>query len=531
VTPEHSTSAIDLSAPHAEEIPVCGPIEESGGRLYKIFLLLFIMAVAGFLFFGLFEPFDGFHGFQEAWYAAIAENYSSHSLFMPTTYDENLDLNVPPFFSYLIYISFSLFGPGEAAARIVPVFFSLLSLLAVYLLGETLLRKGAGLETAALFASTSLFLILGRNVQTDIVYVTLSLFCVYFYLKARRSENSLTFVLAGIFLGFSLFTKQFAVIPAAALILFEALGPDRKKLLKKDFLIFLAAAAVVIAPYYGYHLLHDAGRLIRAQLHGSASKAGLAAGPTLQFLLTELLWGCSPLILLGGIAGMAVSFLHFTRNKLLVILSIALFFIFYLFFHRHSYYLFGMIPFLAVSFGWLREQLSQRIYRLILLLSILLGFCLSLYQSFGSNYGGGELKQVGQYLVSYENPVVLADRAYILNYEPLFRYYARNAMLLPRDSESSPAQRAKIRESDGIFSFSGIPIDSNTTQSIPITGTRYGLKVGTRCFIHVPPNVHFLAPAAPAETERYEIDRSLGPFVRLTQVSFFLIKHSGSNNS
>ncbi len=278
----------------------------SRGVVLTCVLWVFLAIDIGLLCFALSDPFDGFHGFQEAWYAAIAENYSSHSLLEPTKYDGALDLNVPPFFSYLVYASFSLFGQTEFAARLVPVVFALLTLLATWVLAGMLIRRGAGLEAAALLASTPIFLIMGRSVQTDIVFVALSMFSVFFYLRATRSDRRRDFVLAGLLMGFAFFTKQFAVVPLASLILWELGGAERRRLLTANFLLFLLMTGVVLVPYYGYHVLADPARLLDSQLHGSAGLAGLATGAALTFLLTEMVWGCSPLALVGGLAGLTI---------------------------------------------------------------------------------------------------------------------------------------------------------------------------------------------------------------------------------
>lgn len=492
-----------------------------GDTCFRSVLAIAIALVVCLLFLGLSDPYDGFHGFQEAWYAAIAENYSSHSLFLPTTYNEILDLNVPPFFSHLVYLSFSLFGSSEAAARIVPVLFSLISLAGVHLLAEMLSRRRAGLEAAALFAATPMFLILGRNVQTDIVFVCLSLFFIYFYLRGRESGHGISFVVAGCFLGLSILTKQFAVIPAVAIVVWELFGPDRKKLVGKNFLVMAAVAGVIIAPYYGYHLLRDPVRLISAQLHGSASKAGMATGPRFSFLMSELFWGISPLIFLGAAAGLGISLVRMNRKKALAALGAAFFFVFYLFFHRHSYYAFGMVPFLVICFTCLSERLPQKMYRCILLISIFSGICLSAYQSFGSNHGGGEMKQVGEYLKQYQSPAVFANKRFILNYEPLFKYYAKNATLLRRRSRQRPNEMESIRQSDAIFALSDVPSGAG---AIPIKGRVIGVRFGGRCFIHNPPNIHFFAPNPPTEIKDGAVVRSFGPFVLVERTSFLLVQ-------
>ncbi len=486
-----------------------------------LILVLFIIVDIGLLLFGLSSPFGGFHGLQEAWYSAIAKNYSSHSLLMPTTYDNRLDLNVPPLLSYFVWLSFSVLRPTELAARLVPVCFALLSLAGVYLLGRLMFRKDAGLEAAALFASTPIFLILGRNVQTEILFVALSLFFLYFYLKANRSGRRSDIVLAGLFLGAALFSKQFAVLPLIALILWELLGSERRRLVRRDFVLFLLIGGCVLVPFYGYHLLHDPAYLLHAQLHGSASRASLASGFTLSFLVSEIFWGCSPLLLIGGLAGLGLALRQRERYGALAGLVIGCFFVFYLFLHKHSYYFFGMVPFLALCFTDLAERMPAKVYAAGLTVTLLTATLLAAYQLAGCKYGFDEFKQLSAYINSCKRPVIMVDRSFY--YRPLFKYYSENVVVLLRNSDLSPSEKESLRSADKVFSFSVVPLSGAGAEIIPIKGVRYGLRLGGRIYVHTPPNEHFFTPSSPIELKDCDVIRSFGPFVKIERTSFYLI--------
>jgi len=485
--------------------------------------LIILLFDIGLLFFDLSSPFDGFHGFQEAWYAAIGKNYSSHSLLMPTTYDGSLDLNVPPLLSHIILLSFSLLGPTEFAARLVPVFFAFLSLFGVYLLATSLLRRRTGLEAAVLFASTPIFLILGRSVQTDIVYVSLSLFSVYFYIRSRGSGKRLHAMLAGLFMGAALFSKQFAVLPLIAIVLWELLGKERYRLVKLNFALFAVVSLIILVPFYGYHLVHDPGYLLEAQLHGSASKASIASPGDLVFLVSEMVWGCSPLFFMGTLAGVALMLVKLNESKKLVGVVIACYFVFYLFLHRHTYYFFGIVPFLCLGFTELSERLPKKAYGAVLIATLVTATSLSAYQLAGCKYGRGEFKEVGEYLKRYERPVVVGDESIYHNYRPLFTYYAENATLLLRDAERSPAQQEALRETDGVFFFSEVPLGGTRPEIFPVRGVRYGIRFAGNVYIHVPPNLHFFTPTFPTELKGYTILAACGPVVKLEQISFYLV--------
>lgn len=502
-------------------------IRETGrterGKAVTLCLFVFLALDAGLLIFGLSDSFGGYHGFNEAWYSIVAENYSSHSFLTPTTYENTIDLNIPPLLSYLLYASFSLFGRSEFAARLVPLAFSILSLVGTYLLCRWMMRREAALEAVALLASTPIFLLVGGNVQTDMLFVSLSLLFTFFYLKARQSGKRSHVAVAGLFLGTALLSKQFAIIPLAAIVLWELLGSKRTRLLRSDFILLLVVGGLVVTPFYGYHLLRDPAYLIGSQLHGSASRAGFATGPTLRFLLGETLSGCSPLFLAGSLAGMGLMFFHLNRRKLLIGLSILAYFTFYLFLHKHSYYFLGMIPFLALCFTELSENLPNKIYDGLLILTVATATLFSAYQLEGRKYGFDEFKHVGEQLRAYQRPVLLIDHSVSDSYGPVLKYYASNATLLLQGSTLSSSDREKLRTADKVFSLTEIPVSGSANNVLPIQCTRYGVKIGNRVYIHVPPNIHFFEPSLPTEPHDYQIIGSFGPFVKLELPSFYMV--------
>ncbi len=489
-----------------------------------VLLFLIIALDVGLLLFALGEPFGGFHGFQEAGYAAIARNYFSHSLLMPTDYDNaTVGLGVPPLLSYLVFASFSVFGQTELAARLVPAAFAVASIAAVCLLSGELLGKHTGLEAAALYASSPIFLILGRNVMADIIYLPLSLFSVYFYVRARRTGKLREMAAAGVLLGLAMLAKQFAILPVAAIILWEVLEKNWRRLFKGDFILFLVLGGLFIGSFYGYHLLRDPAAALDSQLRGSASKASLPSGFMLSFIISEMFWGCSPLFLAGALAGLALMLRNRSHAKLLIALLIGCFSLFYLILHRHSYYFFGMTPFLAMSFTELSTRMSRRLYSSLLGVALGTAFLLSAYQLIGCKYGFGEMEQVGKLLRGYERPVVLVDESFYLNYRPLFYYYAENAALLLRGSRSSQEGRQLLRSSDRVFSFSALPLAGPQSDVTPVARTQCGLKLGDAVYVHNPPNPHFFTPAFPVRADAFELIRSFGPFVKIETISFFLI--------
>ncbi|UCD56894.1 MAG: hypothetical protein JSV16_13890, partial [Candidatus Hydrogenedentota bacterium] len=345
----------------------------------------------------------------------------------------------------------------------------------------------------------------------------------YFYVRPKPFGTRPDMLVAGLFLGTAMFSKQFAVVMMIAIVVWELLGKERSRLTKSDFMLFLLGAGLVLTPFYGYHLLHNPGYLLYTQFHGSASMAGLGSGLTLSVLLSEIFWGCSPIVLFGGLAGLSLMLLQPTRHQVLVCLLVFAYFIFYLFLHKHSYYFLGMVPFLCLCATELSGRMPRKLYAASLTIALAAATSLSAYQLAGCKYGFTEFKNIGKYVNRYDRPVVMVDQSVYNSYAPLLKYYGENATLMLRDSELSPSSREMLRTADRIFYLSDFPLGGNRAEIFPIKGIRHGLKLGSRVYIHTPANIHLFAPSRPARSEGSKIIGTFGPFVKLEQTSFYLI--------
>jgi 4-amino-4-deoxy-L-arabinose transferase-like glycosyltransferase len=77
----------------------------------------------------------------------------------------------PPFLYWLIAGAFAVFGPGEWAARLVPVGGALLAAAATAVLGARLLGPARGAAAAAALCSCALFVVFGRYVRPETLFV------------------------------------------------------------------------------------------------------------------------------------------------------------------------------------------------------------------------------------------------------------------------------------------------------------------------------------------------------------------------
>jgi len=116
----------------------------------------------------------------ESYFALGARSMAEqHEWLTPHAPDE-LQLNKPPLTYWLIGASYKLFGPSYGAARLPSVLAALLVLGIVYTLGAWLYGIRAGLISAAILASSYLFLSLARMAMSDMLltlWVTTALTC------------------------------------------------------------------------------------------------------------------------------------------------------------------------------------------------------------------------------------------------------------------------------------------------------------------------------------------------------------------
>lgn len=300
------------------------------------------------------DPVGGFHAFNEAWYALIARHYlEGGSLLFPTAAGR-VDFNVPPVFSYLLFVSVKLFGYSELSMRLVPIFFGSCTVFVVYALGARLFGRRAGVAAAAFHAFAPVCMVLGRNIQTDGVYVFFMLCALWLYLRADDFEKKRRvkyMAAAGLVFGIAFMTKQFAIILLPAVFAWEMLRARGFRWLSAGHAAFGLCAALPAAPFYAFHLLRHGGAVFGAQSYILASQTIRIGGGTLWMLATEYWWGMSPWVCAAGAAGLIFVAVRRGQGGLLVLCATVAFNIFFVKWHGHSYYMMFCAPFLCLAAG------------------------------------------------------------------------------------------------------------------------------------------------------------------------------------
>ncbi|HOO55611.1 MAG TPA: glycosyltransferase family 39 protein [bacterium] len=453
--------------------------------LSNIVFFSVLCVAAALLFQGISHSFDGYLAYNEAWYSLIAEHYGGLSSFMfPTVKTGLVDLNLPPFFSYLLHIVFRISGGSEPAYRLVPILSSLFSLVLIYLTGKKLFSKKAGIIAAALAGTSPVFILTGRNIQTDATYLCLALASFYFFIRATNEKSIKNWLVSGLFLGLSLFTKQFAgtlfIIYAVVLVL----SAGGAKNLNRKFIALIATAVIIPGVFYLYHLLLNPEAIYASQRFGAA---GLAEIPSLnQFsaLIVESLFAIGPLFFILTLIAIPINIINgeIHREKIIPF-SLTAFFCFFLVFHKHSYYVYSVVPFAALFCGAALDKMKSRVSIPVLLpvvtVSILGGLLVLGTLKFG--YQRFPLDICSKSSTGETNHALIVEHGILANYEPVLDYYCRNMEIFDIDAlKKGPSRRISPENEKHVYLL--IVTDAVPDEESSLLTTYYRTPLGFSLF-------------------------------------------------
>ncbi len=155
-----------------------------------------------------------------------------------------------PFFIYLVSLSVSLFGRSVIALRLPAALIGTLTIPATYWLARELFNRRVGFLSAAIMTVTLWPIHLSH---IGLRAVSLPLFIALFIalgMRAYRSNRRRAWIIAGLVYGASFYTYLAARFTPAALLAFSMvlIAAQRSRRLWPNVLLFIAAAALVIAP-------------------------------------------------------------------------------------------------------------------------------------------------------------------------------------------------------------------------------------------------------------------------------------------
>lgn len=267
-------------------------------RKYDGGLILLITACILFfiarLYLATLSSYPFFQGWNEGHYSLIAKGYFEHSLLIQER-GGGINWAVPPFYSWIVFTFFKLFGISDISARLTSLLATVFAVPFVYLLAKELYDRNAAILSSLIFLFIPWVLQLSGRVQTDMVmtaFMTASIACLVYAYNQKRS-----FLLFGIFFGLALFTKQPSILILAILgvwIIF--LRRERLEILKRSAIPVLVGFIPMLV-YLMYHIANGGTSGIAQLVYGVA----LHRTPLFsnwENTLAGILVGISPFVLI-----------------------------------------------------------------------------------------------------------------------------------------------------------------------------------------------------------------------------------------
>ncbi len=265
-------------------------------RLLKneLFWLVLIVLVAAFLrLYGLHEVPSGLYG-DEAFKGIEAQRLLRGG-YLPIFFEGNY--GEEPLYTYLVALSFLLFGASGWAIRLVAATTGLATIPLLYLLTRELFPPEEGQPSlvgllAAFWLATSYWHIIYSRFGIEPVLLPLLItLASYFLWRGLRSERRWPFICSGLFLGASLYTYQAARFWPFVLLLFLGYFLWRDSQFRRvhltNVLFLFTVASMVFLPLGIYALAHPHIYLARAAAV-SLLNPRQGGGSTLLAFLTSL---------------------------------------------------------------------------------------------------------------------------------------------------------------------------------------------------------------------------------------------------
>jgi hypothetical protein len=442
------------------------------------------------------DAYGGFHGFNEAFYALYAQKYFGHPLAYLIT--GATDFNNPPLLSYLLFLSFKILGVGEAQARLVPIIFSLLTLIYVYRLGTILYGKLAGLISAAFLGVFPAFVVVGRNVQLEAIFIFFAVTSLFYYIKSAQSQEFKNKCIAGLFLGIGLLGKWPAVFIIAPIVAWEFSRSRSLRWINRTFACFILVAFAVPLPWVAYHLIKNSETFLGQQGVRAATFQMPSWVIFVNSMLIEFIWMVSPLVFALVVASVVRLFWQRKQADWMLISGGAVYGLFYFFYFQHSYYVFPLLIFAALALGQLLASIPRRVLLPVIGFIVLTTAFLALVALSGHKYGYDELRQLGGVVDDAEGNqnIIWVSQDTHGSFEPIIRYYSGASVRIKEEAAENDMKQ--IPPGENVFLLARIPAGQKYTSDKAagfhvLDRTIFGPVLFGLAFVEDPYRSHFFA--------------------------------------
>ena len=201
------------------------------------------------------DPPEGFH-------AAIAQGLRASGDWTTLRLDGVRYFDKPPLLYWLLGLSFGMFGPTEAAARVWPALAAIGTAGVTGWIGTMLGGARVGLLAALLTAANIGMFVLGREVKPDLLFIFFIVLAFAGFVVAYRGGGRWGLALAYASLGVAALAKDFlgAVAPLGVVVAFLWITRERPYAAWAPWWGVLALIAIAL-PWYAAVELHSRGFL------------------------------------------------------------------------------------------------------------------------------------------------------------------------------------------------------------------------------------------------------------------------------
>jgi len=400
----------------------------------EILFLACIMAIFFFLrlYLATLSSYSFFQGGNEASYSMFAKGYFEHSLLIQGG-EDSINWAVPPFYSWLVFALFKLFGISDISARLASIFAAIFTVPFVYLLAKELYDRNVAILSSLIFLFIPWVVHLSGRVQTDMVMTALMTASIACFIYAYNHKKS--FIPFGIFFGLALFTKQPSILILAivAVWIILVVGRDEKFTIIKKSVFPVLIGLIPILAYVSYHVLNGNAQGVIQLVYGEGVHR-MVPFSDLKNTLGGIIIGISPLVLIFSVYEIYKS--RNWKNVLVIWIFIYGLFVLARTPPSHEYYIIPLtVPFAILAskgiFSFKEVFASKPMFQkklgvLVAILVILSTIPVSyVFLSYTGDLGYNSTKEVSVFLNDYmnENP----DETYLMIlpgwYAPQFTWY------------------------------------------------------------------------------------------------------------
>jgi 4-amino-4-deoxy-L-arabinose transferase-like glycosyltransferase len=234
-------------------------------KLIYFELLLIVLFSVVVIFHGL-EKGNLAH-WDEAIYAEISKEILSTQDWITLHYNFRPWFMKPPFFYYLLSITFKFFGISTFTSRLLPALFGVGTILVTFFLTKELFNHRTGFMSSLILITAPQFLHKSRMAMTDVPVTFFIVLTLYLFILAQKRNSRLFYCLMGAALGLGAMTKgAIGLIPFFIMIAYLLLTKNIRSIISKDFLMAFLVFFAITAPWHLIQLILHKSQFINEYL-------------------------------------------------------------------------------------------------------------------------------------------------------------------------------------------------------------------------------------------------------------------------